>query len=386
MSLSMNPRVDELGLPGIRKFANQLVNYPDAINLTIGQPDFPTPEAVKKAGIRSIENNLTTYSANAGLIELRKAVAAFFEEKYNCHYNPVDEIIVTNGASQAIDSVFRVILEPGDEVILPAPIYAGYEPVITYHGGKCVYLDTTDTDFQPSAERLATLITPKTKAVLFNFPSNPTGATISHEQMDALANVLKDQDVYIISDEIYSENTFAGEHRSFGYYPELKDRLFFIHGLSKSHSMTGWRIGFLMSDAKLLAEVTKVHSFNAICAALPSQYAAIEALTNCKDNPQEMNKSYIRRRNYVYDRLTKMGLDVRLPTGAFYIFPSIKKFGLTSEQFALRLMKRKEGGVGVIPGSVFTPYGEGYLRITYAYSDEELKEGMDRLEAFIKTL
>ncbi len=386
MSLSMNPKMDQLGLPGIRKFSNQLVNYPDAINLTIGQPDFPTPASVKQAGIRAIENNLTTYSANPGLIELRKAVAAFFAEKYNCHYKPEDEILVTNGATQAIDSVFRTILAPGDEIILPAPIYSGYEPVITYCGAKVVYLDTTDTDFQPSAERLAKLITPKTKAVLFNFPSNPTGATISHEQMDALANVLKDEDLYIISDEIYSENTFVGEHRSFGSYAELKDRLFLIHGLSKSHSMTGWRIGFLMADARLIAEVAKIHSFNAICAALPSQYAAIEALTNCKDTPQEMNISYIKRRDYVYDRLVKMGIEVKKPNGAFYIFPSIKKFGLTSEQFAIRLMQRKEGGVGVIPGSVFTPYGEGYLRITYAYSDEELKEGMDRLEAFIKTL
>ena len=386
MALSMNPQMEQLGLPGIRKFSNQLVKYPDAINLTIGQPDFPTPASVKQAGIRAIEENLTTYSANPGLIELRKAVAAFFAEKYNCNYKPEDEILVTNGATQAIDSVFRTILAPGDEIILPAPIYSGYEPVITYCGAKVVYLDTTDTDFQPSAERLAKLITPKTKAVLFNFPSNPTGATISHEQMDALANVLKDENLYIISDEIYSENTFVGEHRSFGSYAELKDRLFLIHGLSKSHSMTGWRIGFLMADARLIAEVAKIHSFNAICAALPSQYAAIEALTNCKDTPQEMNKSYIKRRDYVYNRLVKMGIEVNKPTGAFYIFPSIKKFGLTSEQFAIRLMQRKEGGVGVIPGSVFTPYGEGYLRITYAYSDEELKEGMDRLEAFIQTL
>lgn len=386
MSLSMNPIMDELGLPGIRKFSNQLVNYPDAINLTIGQPDFPAPESVKQAGIRAIENNLTTYSANPGLIELRKAVAAFFAEKYNCHYKPEDEILVTNGATQAIDSVFRTILAPGDEIILPAPIYSGYEPVITHCGAKVVYLDTTDTNFQPSAERLEKLITAKTKAVLFNFPSNPTGATISHDQMDALANVLKDKKLFIISDEIYSENTFVGEHRSFGSYAELKDKLFLIHGLSKSHSMTGWRIGFLMADAPLIAEVAKIHSFNAICAALPSQYAAIEALTNCKDTPQEMNKSYIRRRDYVYDRLVKMGIEVDKPNGAFYIFPSIKKFGLTSVEFATRLMQRKEGGVGVIPGSVFTPYGEGYLRITYAYSDEELKEGMDRLEAFIKTL
>ncbi|MGF9976157.1 aminotransferase class I/II-fold pyridoxal phosphate-dependent enzyme [Viridibacillus arvi] len=384
MSLSLNPKALKGGLPGIRQFANQLINYPDAINLTIGQPDFPTPESIKQAGIRSIEQNLTTYSHNAGVIELREAAVAFFKEKYDCDYNAVDEIIVTNGASQAIDSVFRTIFEEGDEIILPAPIYSGYEPIIQFCGAKVVYLDTTDTNFQPSAELLEKLITPKTKAVLFNFPSNPTGATISHEQMDELAKVLANQDVYIISDEIYSENTFEGEHRSFGAYPELKDKLFLIHGLSKSHSMTGWRIGFLMTSAKLLAEVLKIHAYNAICAALPSQYAAIEALTNCKDIPAEMNKQYIDRRDYVYDRLIAMGIDVQKPTGAFYIFPSIKKFGLSSQEFAIRLMK--EGGVGAIPGSVFTPYGEGYLRITYAYAPSKLKEGLDRLEAFIQTL
>ncbi|QOV10411.1 aminotransferase class I/II-fold pyridoxal phosphate-dependent enzyme [Viridibacillus arvi] len=384
MSLSLNPKALKGGLPGIRQFSNQLVNYPDAINLTIGQPDFPTPESIKQAGIRSIEQNLTTYSHNAGVIELREAAVAFFKEKYDCHYNAVDEIIVTNGASQAIDSVFRTIFDEGDEIILPAPIYSGYEPIIQFCGAKVVYLDTTDTNFQPSAERLEKLITPKTKAVLFNFPSNPTGATISHEQMDELAKVLANQDVYIISDEIYSENTFEGEHRSFGAYPELKDKLFLIHGLSKSHSMTGWRIGFLMTSAKLLAEVVKIHAYNAICAALPSQYAAIEALTNCKDIPAEMNKQYIVRRDYVYDRLIAMGIEVQKPTGAFYMFPSIKKFGLSSQEFAIRLMK--EGGVGAIPGSVFTPYGEGYLRITYAYAPSKLKEGLDRLEAFIQTL
>ncbi len=384
MPLSLNPQIHRIGLPGIRKFSNLLVNFPNAINLTIGQPDFAPPEAVKRAGIYALENNLTTYSVNAGLVELRKAVSTFLADKYQCQYDANTEILVTNGASQAIDSVLRTILEEGDEVILPAPIYAGYEPVISYCGAKTVYLDTTDTGFQPSATKLKELITPKTKAVIFNFPSNPTGATITPDQMDALAEVLKEEDIYIVSDEIYSENTFSGEHRSFGYYPELKDRLFLIHGLSKSHAMTGFRIGFLLADAPLIQEVVKVHSFNAICASVPSQYAAIEALTNCRDTPAIMNESYIRRRDYVYKRLKAMGIDVLLPTGAFYIFPSIKKFGLTSEEFAVRLLK--EAGVGTIPGSVFTPYGEGFLRITYAYSDQELEEGMNRLERFIQTL
>lgn len=384
MPLTINERITQIAVSGIRQFSNQLVHYPDAVNLTIGQPDFPTPERVKQAGIDAITHNLTGYSHNAGLIDLRNAVSRFFIEKYNFTYNADTEIIITIGASEAIDAVFRTILEEGDEVILPAPCYTGYAPIITMCGAKVKYLDTSDTGFQPSPERLKGLITEKTKAVLFNFPSNPTGVTIEPTQMDALAEVLKDQEIYVLSDEIYSENTFAGNHQSFASYPELRDRLFVIHGLSKSHSMTGWRIGFLLGPVHLMQHCIKIHQYNSVCAPVPSQYAAMEALGNSRNVPAEMNKEYVVRRDYVYDRLVNMGIDVVKPNGAFYIFPSIKQFGMTSFEFATKLLK--EGGVACVPGSAFSEYGEGYMRISYAYAMPVLEKGMDRLEAFIAEL
>ena len=382
MALSINPRANALKVPGTRQFSNQLVNYPDAINLTIGQPDFPTPLAVKEAGIRAIEQNLTGYSHNAGLLELREAVNTFFANKYGFSYDPQHEIVVTNGASEAIDTIFRTILEEGDEVILPAPIYSGYVPVIELCGAKVVYLDTTETGFQPSAQKLEELITEKTKAVLFNNPSNPTGIVIEKETMDVLVQMLKEKDVYIVADEIYSENTFSGAHTSLASYNEIRDKLFYIHGVSKSHSMTGWRVGFLMGPSSIMKQVTLVHAYNSICASLPAQYASIEALTNSKDTPAEMNVEYVKRRDYVYNRLIDMGFAVEKPNGAFYIFPSVKSFGMTSFDFATKLLH--EGGVAVVPGSTFTPYGEGYIRISYAYSMEVLVEGLNRLETFVQ--
>lgn len=384
MSITINERVKQISISGIRQFSNQLVHYPDAINLTVGQPDFPTPENIKAAGIAAIANDLTGYSHNAGMIELRNAISRYFLETYSCAYNAENEIIVTIGASEAIDATLRTILEEGDEVILPAPLYPGYEPVIKLCGAKVVYLDTSDTDFQPSPERLASLINEKTKAVFFNFPSNPTGATILPAQMDALVEVLKQHEIFILSDEIYSNNTFVGEHRSFASYNELRDRLFLIHGLSKSHSMTGWRIGFLLGPQEIMQHIIKIHQFNAICAPLPSQYAAIEALTNGRGVPGIMNKEYIERRDFVYSRLIAMGLDVVKPNGAFYIFPSIKEYGMTSFDFATRLLK--EGGVACVPGSAFSKYGEGFIRISYAYAMPVLIKGMDRMEAYLKTI
>ncbi|MFJ8064231.1 aminotransferase class I/II-fold pyridoxal phosphate-dependent enzyme [Psychrobacillus sp. NPDC096426] len=384
MSLRLNPNAESLKIAGTRQFSNQLVYYPNAINLTIGQPDFPTPKSVKEAGILAIEQNLTGYSHNAGLLELREVVNSFFSNKYGFSYNPQSEIVITNGASEAIDSVFRTILEVGDEVILPAPNYSGYVPVIELCGAKVVYLDTTETNFQPSAEKLAALITEKTKAVFFNNPSNPTGIVLNKETMDDLVKVIAGQDIYVLTDEIYSENSFSGKHLSFASYKEIRDKLFYIHGLSKSHSMTGWRIGFLMGPAEVIQHVVKVHAFNTICASLPAQYAAIEALTNAKDTPEEMNVEYIKRRDFVYGRLIEIGLPVEKPNGAFYIFPSIKAYRMSSFDFATKLLQ--EGGLAVVPGSAFTPYGEGYIRISYAYSMEVLVEGLNRIQKFIQSL
>ncbi|WP_419962548.1 aminotransferase class I/II-fold pyridoxal phosphate-dependent enzyme [Psychrobacillus sp. BM2] len=384
MNIRINPRAQSLKIPGTRQFSNQLVNYPDAINLTIGQPDFPTPLSVKEAGIRAIEQNLTGYSHNAGLLELRSAVNSFFSDKYGFSYDIEREIIITNGASEAIDAVFRTILEEGDEVILPAPTYSGYVPVVELCGAKVVYLDTTDTNFQPSAERLASLITDKTKAVFFNNPSNPTGVVLTKETMDGLVDVIKEKNLFVLTDEIYSENTFSGKHLSFANYKEIRDKLFYIHGVSKSHSMTGWRIGFLMGPPKVMEHVVKVHAFNTICASLPAQYAAIEALTNAKDTPSEMNLEYVKRRDFVYSRLMEMGLAVEKPNGAFYIFPDIRKYGMNSFDFATKLLQ--EGGVAVVPGSAFTSFGEGFIRISYAYSMAVLEKGLNRLEKFLLTL
>ena len=384
MKLTINEKVEMIPVPGIRQFSNKLVDFPDAVNLTIGQPDFPTPKAVKKAGIRAIENNETGYSHNAGLLELRQAVSSFFEDKYGSIYTPENEIVITNGASEAIDSVFRTLLSPGDEVILPTPLYLGYEPIIELCGAKVVYLDTTDTEFCPSPERLASLITPKTKAILFNYPSNPTGVTLEKERMDELVAVLEKHSVFIVSDEIYSENTFSGEHVSFIQYASLRERLFLIHGLSKSHSMTGWRIGYVLGPAYIMEHVLKVHLYNSVCASVPSQHAGIVALNECRHIPAEMNLDYIKRRDFVYKRLLEMGLDVVKPNGAFYIFPSIRKYGIDSFSFATKLLE--EGGVAAVPGSAFTKYGEGYLRISYAYAMPVLEEGMNRLEAFLMKL
>lgn len=384
MSISINSKARELVVPGIRQFSNQLIHYPNAVDLTIGQPDFPTPEAVKEAGITAITMNKTGYSHNAGMIELRIAIRDFFADTYGLDYKADTEIVVTNGASEAIDSVFRTILEEGDEVILPAPLYSGYEPIISLCGAKTVYLDTSDTDFRPSPERLDSLITERTKAVLFNYPSNPTGVTLDKEQMDSLVSVLEKREVYVISDEIYSENTFEGNHHSFASYTTLKDRMFLIHGLSKSHSMTGWRIGFVLGPENIMEHVIKVHLYNSVCASVPSQHAAIEALTNNRHVPAVMNIAYQERRDFVYNRLKDLGFDVILPNGAFYIFPSIQQYGMPSFEFATRLLK--EGGLAVVPGSTFTQYGEGFIRISYAYSMPVLEEGLNRLESWISSL
>ncbi len=381
MQKSINPLVKNIELSGIRKIANMLVDHPDAINLTIGEPDFATPEPIKRAAIQAICQNQTGYSSNAGLLELRQVVADYFRSEFDAMYNPQTEIIITTGASEAMDVAFRTILEPGDEVIIPAPIYTGYEPLITLSGGIPVLLDTTKSEFLPDPIAIEQLITHKTKAIVFNYPSNPTGVTMSTSHMDAIATMLQRHNIFIVSDEIYSENTFNGKYRSFAHYANLKEQLILIHGLSKSHAMTGWRIGFLLCPAHLCGHALKVHAYNTICASVPSQYAAIVALTECLKTPQDMNPSYIERRNYVYNRLINMKLPTVLPNGAFYIFPNIGEFNMTSEQFAHLLLD--EANVAVVPGSAFTQYGEWHIRISYAYPLEQLREAMDRLEQWV---
>lgn len=378
----VNSKVKEIELSGIRKFFNLVADYDDVISLTIGQPDFTTPDHVKEAGMKAIEDNFTTYTHNAGFIELREAASRFVNEKYGLTYSPVKEIITTVGASQAIDCTFRTILETGSEVILPSPVYPGYEPLIKLVGGVPVYVDTTKTDFKLTAELLAPYITEKTRCIVLPYPSNPTGVTLNNEELSDIADLVRGKDIFILSDEIYSELVYEGTHHSIATH--IREQTIVINGLSKSHSMTGWRVGFLFAPEVIAKHLLKVHQYNVSCATSISQKAALEALTNGIDDADDMKSSYKERLDYVYDRLIKMGFEVVKPNGAFYLFPNIRKFNQTSFDFALSLVKN--AGVALVPGSAFSEYGEGYVRLSYAYSLEQLKEAMDRIENYIMNL
>ncbi|MBA2872786.1 aminotransferase [Anoxybacillus calidus] len=378
----VNSRVKDIEISGIRKFFNMVANSPNLISLTIGQPDFPTPEHVKEAGSRAIADNFTTYTHNAGFLELRKAACEFVQKKYGLTYDFEQEVIVTVGASQAIDIAFRTILEEGVEVILPGPVYPGYEPIIKMCGAKPVYVDTRENGFRLTAGLIEPFINENTRCIVLPYPSNPTGVTLSEQEILELVNLLKDKPIWILSDEIYSELVYAGTHQSIAKW--LREKTIVINGLSKSHSMTGWRIGFLFAPAFLATHMLKVHQYSVSCTSSISQKAAFEALTTGFNDADYMRKQYQKRLDYVYKRLIEMGLEVEKPTGAFYMFPSIKKFGKTSFDFALDLVKQE--GVAVVPGSAFSKYGEGYVRLSYAYSLETLEKGLDRLERYIKTI
>ncbi len=380
----INQRVTKLEIPGTRQFSNRVSVFRDGVNFTIGEPDIPTPYTVKKAAIKAIENNQTGYSHNAGLFELRESVSNFFKDIYDVKYDPEDEIVITIGASEGLRSIFETILNEGDEVIIPAPCYSAYEPLVDLLGASVTYMDTSDTDFVPDPEKLRSMITDKTKAVLLNFPSNPTGKVLSEEEMAPLVKELASHEIFIISDEIYSEITYDVKHISFSQYPELRDKLFLVHGLSKSHSMTGWRLGYVLGPAELMPHVLKVHLYDTICAALPSQYAAIDALDNSRHSAAEMAATYRERRDLIVERLTQIGLETKIPQGAFYVFPSIEKFNMTSYEFADRLLEEEH--VAVVPGSGFTDFGEGFIRISYATSIENINEGLKRIERFVDGL
>lgn len=380
---TINPRATALSTPGIRVFSNQVQQMDDGINLTIGQPDFPTPDSVKAAAIQAINDNHTGYSLNAGMVELRQAVAEFFENKYQAPYS-VDEVVITSGASEALDSTLRTLLVEGDEVIITAPAYPAYESLIELNGGVVKYLDVSDSDFIPSIDKLEALMTDRTKAILLNYPSNPTGASLGEKEIQAIVDFIEQKDVFLISDEIYSENVYEGQHISFGSFSSIRDKTIIIHGVSKSHSMTGWRIGYTLSPKYLSDEILKVHLSNSICATVPSQYAAIEALTGAIDYPKVMNEAYLKRRDYICERLKAMGCDVKTPGGAFYIFPCIAHTGIDDWEFAVKLLEKEH--MAVVPGSAFSKYGKGHIRISFASSMEVLEEGMDRLERFMNGL
>lgn len=377
----INDRVKDIEISGIRKFSNLVASYKDVISLTIGQPDFPTPLHIKEAAKKAIDEDYTVYTHNAGFMELREAACQYIKAKYNLSYNPADEVIVTTGASEAIDIALRTILTEDCEVIIPAPVYPGYEPIISLCGAKAIYADVTKNDFRLTADVLEKYITYKTRCIILTYPSNPTGVTLSADELAALAELIKKHDLYVIADEIYSELVFEQPHTSIASY--LEEQTIVINGLSKSHSMTGWRIGFLYAKKELCQQILKVHQYNVSCASSISQKAAIAALTAGINDALEMREEYKRRRDYVYGRLQEMNLEVVKPDGAFYFFVKLPEGYNSSFDFSLKLAE--EGKVAVVPGSAFTTFGEGYFRISYACSMEALQHALDRMHAFLQT-
>ncbi|MDR9793925.1 MAG: aminotransferase A [Bacillaceae bacterium] len=376
----INQNVKNIAISGIRAFFNIVSNYDDVVSLTIGQPDFPTPSHIKEAAKQAIDDNYTTYTHNAGLIDVREAACQFVHKKYHLSYDPGSEVIVTIGASQAIDIALRTILEPGTEVMLPGPVYPGYEPIIQLCGAIPVYVDTTKNKFKLTADLIKQNITEKTRCIILPYPSNPTGVTFTAEELIEIADAVRGKDIFILADEIYSELTYDAPHTSIASF--LREQTIVVNGLSKSHSMTGWRIGFLFAPKDITKHMLKVHQYNVSCASSISQKAAYNALTEGFHDGQIMKKEYEKRLEYVYGRLVAMGFEVVKPSGAFYLFPSIQSFGQSSFDFALELVEK--AGVAVVPGSAFSKFGEGFIRISYAYSTKELEKALDRLEHFVQ--
>ncbi|WP_117016843.1 aminotransferase A [Aeribacillus pallidus] len=376
----INQNVKNIAISGIRAFFNIVSNYDDVVSLTIGQPDFPTPSHIKEAAKQAIDDNYTTYTHNAGLIDVREAACQFVHKKYHLSYDPGSEVIVTIGASQAIDIALRTILEPGTEVMLPGPVYPGYEPIIQLCGAIPVYVDTTKNKFKLTADLIKQNITEKTRCIILPYPSNPTGVTFTAEELIEIADAVRGKDIFILADEIYSELTYDAPHTSIASF--LREQTIVVNGLSKSHSMTGWRIGFLFAPKDITKHMLKVHQYNVSCTSSISQKAAYNALTEGFHDGQIMKKEYEKRLEYVYGRLVAMGFEVVKPSGAFYLFPSIQSFGQSSFDFALELVEK--AGVAVVPGSAFSKFGEGFIRISYAYSTKELEKALDRLEHFVQ--
>ncbi|MBC2041650.1 aminotransferase class I/II-fold pyridoxal phosphate-dependent enzyme [Listeria welshimeri] len=379
MTKSIRPELHDIEVSGIRTFNNRVTGIPDMIRLTLGEPDFPTPEHIKQAGISAIQENFTNYTPNAGMPELLAAASTYFKEKYDLSYKD-NEIIVTVGATEAISVALQTILEPDDEVILPDPIYPGYEPLITLNKARPIKIDTTKTNFKLTPEQLRAHITPKTKALIIPYPSNPTGVSLNKEELLALATVLKETGIFVIADEIYSELTYHQEHISIA--PMLRDQTIVINGLSKSHAMIGWRIGFLLAPENLTKEMLKIHQYSVTCASSISQKAALEAITNGKDDAFQMRTEYKTRANFTQERLEKMGFTVIPPDGAFYFFVKLPD-EITENSFDWTVRLAEEAKVAVVPGNAFSEKGDRYFRLSYATSFNNLAEALDRMATFL---
>lgn len=379
----MNKTVQELKPSGIRRFFDIAAEMENVISLTIGEPDFSTPWHIRQAGIKTLEDGKTWYSANAGMIRLREAIAAYCERHFSLSYDPKDEIIVTVGGSEAIDLSLRVLLQAGDEVLVPEPSFVCYAPLATLTGATAVPVVTTEEDsFRLTADALRAAITPRTKALIFPFPNNPTGGVMRREDLEAVAAVLRDTDIVVISDEIYGELTYGDTpHVSIAAIDGMKERTVRISGFSKAFAMTGWRLGYVCGPQPIMKQMLKLHQYALMCAPTTAQYAAIEAMENGDEDVVTMRNEYDMRRRYILQRLRDMGLPCFEPEGAFYVFPCIAKTGMTSEEFCTRLLKEKH--VAVIPGTAFGNCGEGFVRISYCYSLKHITTAMDTMQAFL---
>ena len=370
---------------GIRKFFDIVSEMKDAISLGVGEPDFDTPWHIREEGIYSLEKGRTFYTSNAGLKELKQEICRYLYRRFDVSYNPDSEVMVTVGGSEAIDIALRAMCDPGDEVLIPQPSYVSYVPCTMLAGGKPVVIELEEKDnFKLTPEKLLEKITDKTKILVMPFPNNPTGAIMTKEDLAPIVDIIIEKDLFVISDEIYSELTYGTDHVTIAAFPEMKDRTILINGFSKSYAMTGWRLGYAAAPHRILEQMLKIHQFAIMCAPTTSQYAAVSALRDGDNDVQMMREAYDQRRRFVLHAFEEMGLDCFEPEGAFYAFPSIKRFGMTSDEFATRFLREEK--VAVVPGTAFGASGEGFLRVSYAYSLKNLKEALGRMANFVKRL
>lgn len=382
---ALSGKVKQIKPSGIRKFFDIVSEMDDAISLGVGEPDFDTPWHIREEGIYSLEKGRTFYTSNAGLSELKIEISKYLDRRFDLKYDPSDEIMITVGGSEAIDGALRAMLDAGDEVLLPQPSYVSYEPCIVLADGVPVIVELKEeNDFKLTREQLEKAVTDKTKILIMPFPNNPTGAIMTKEELQPIVDFVIEHDLFVISDEIYSELTYSGNHVSIGAFPGMKERTIVINGFSKSYAMTGWRLGYACGPQVILKQILKIHQFAIMCAPTTSQYAAIEALRHGDDDVEKMRDEYDRRRRFLLNAFEEMGIECFEPYGAFYMFPSIKKFGMSSDEFATRLLKEEK--IAVVPGTAFGDCGEGFLRISYAYSIDDLKAALERIERFIEKL
>ena len=378
-------KVVEIAPSGIRKFFDIVSEMPDAISLGVGEPDFDTPWHIREEGIYTLERGRTFYTSNAGLKELREEIVNYLRRRINVSYDPMKEVVVTVGGSEGIDMAFRAVLNPGDEVLIPQPCYVSYEPCAVLADGVPVIINLKEeNEFRLTKEELLEAITEKTKILVLPFPNNPTGAIMERKDLEYIAEVVIEKDILVLTDEIYSELSYKGDHVSIASLPGMRERTILINGFSKAYAMTGWRLGYACGPEPIIEQMTKIHQYAIMCAPTNSQFAAVDALKNGDGDVAMMRESYDQRRRFVIHALQEMGLKCFEPFGAFYVFPSIQEFGISSDEFATRFLKEEK--VAVVPGTAFGACGEGFLRLSYAYSLEDLKEAFGRLAHFVDRL